>query len=103
MGREVNHLSLLLSLKATQTLRYSPAGVAIFDATGFVDAQVDEAGAKRQVQFEIGLRFTEGLAIEASRLPLGSVLQLDGFIAPIRMHARSLRMHVQVMKIIEGH
>ncbi|MFN4964903.1 MAG: hypothetical protein ACK4WE_08495 [Burkholderiales bacterium] len=103
MGREVNHLSLLLSLKATQALRYSPAGVAIFDATGLVDAQVDEAGAKRQVQFEIGLRFTEGMAIEASRLPLGSVLQLDGFIAPIRMHARSLRMHVQDMKIIEGH
>lgn len=51
----------------------------------------------------MSLRFTEALAVQASRLPLGSLLQLEGFIAPIRMHARSLRMHVQVMKIIEGH
>jgi primosomal replication protein N len=89
-------------LTAIQALRYSPAGVAILDASGRVDEQVSEAGAARQVQFEMSLRFTEALAIQASRLPLGSLLQLEGFIAPIRMHARSMRMHVQDMKIIEG-
>ena len=89
-------------MTAIQALRYSPAGVAILDASGRVDEQVSEAGAARQVQFEMILRFTEALAIQASRLPLGSLLQLEGFIAPIRMHARSMRMHVQDMKIIEG-
>ncbi|NBO12502.1 MAG: primosomal replication protein N [Betaproteobacteria bacterium] len=67
-----------------------------------MESQVSEAGAQRQVDFDMALRFTEALAIQASRLPLGSCLQLEGFLAPTRLHARGLRMHVQNMKIIEG-
>jgi len=98
-----NYLCVCLSLTSLHALRYSPAGVAILDASGRIEAWVHEAGAPRKLEFELAIRFTEALALQACKLALGTELQLEGFLAPIRMHARSLRMHVQDMKIIEGH
>lgn len=97
-----NYLLVRLSLTSLQSLRYSPAGVAILDATGRVESLVQEAGAQRKVEFDLSIRFTEAIAHQAGKLPLGTVLQLEGFLAPIRLHGRSLRMHVQDMKIMEG-
>ena len=81
-----------------QALRYSPAGVAILDAEVLAEGMGLEAGTARQVGFVLAVRFTEDLAREAAVLRLGVLLRLTGFLAPTRLHAKTLRLHVQQME-----
>jgi hypothetical protein len=47
----------------------------------------------------MAVRFTEELAHEALGLPLGTMLRLEGFVAPTRLHAKTLRFHVQRLQV----
>jgi len=98
-GQVFNRLVLLARLSMVQALRYSPAGVAILDAEVHTECAPLDAGVARQLSFTMAVRFTEDLAHEALRLPLGSMLSLEGFLAPTRLHAKTLRFHVQRLQV----
>lgn len=82
-----------------QALRYSPAGAAILDAEVHTECAPIEAGVARQVSFSMAARFSEDLAREALTVPLGTMLRLEGFVAPTRLHAKTLRFHVQRLQV----
>jgi len=85
-----------------QALRYTPAGVAILDGEVQTESSPLEAGVARQLRFSMLVRFSEDLAHRAVQLPLGSPLSLEGFVAPTRMHAKTLRFHVQKFRCLEA-
>ncbi len=96
-----NRVELRATLQARELLRYSPAGVPILNAGLSHASEQKEAGAARQVAFEIAALFAGPVALAADRLPLGSELRVEGFIAPRRRQSKQLVLHVNEFELIE--
>lgn len=77
-----------------ETLRYTPAGIAMLDARLSHGSEVHEAGNPRQLDFELALRFAGALATRAERLVPGERIVVSGFLAPRRRQSKSLVLHV---------
>ena len=69
-------------------LRYTPAGIAVF-----------EAGAERLVQFTLTVLAFADTALRLNRVPLGSELRLEGFLATRSLRSSRLTVHVTEFKI----
>ena len=87
-------MSLHAVLSAMQSLRYTPGGVAMIDATLSHRSTQKEAGHARQVELDLAARFADRAAEQLSRTPLGSVLRVQGFLAPRRLGSKSVLLHV---------
>lgn len=87
-------MSLQAVLAATQSLRYTPGGVAMIDATLAHRSVQHEGGHARQVELEMAARFADRAAEKLSRTALGSRLQVRGFLAPRRQGSRTILLHV---------
>ena len=77
-----------------QSLRYTPAGVAMVDAVLAHQSVQREAGVDRQVEMEISARFADRAAERLVQVAPGSLLQLNGYLAPRRRGSKSLLFHV---------
>jgi primosomal replication protein N len=77
-----------------ESLRYTPAGVPMVGLKLSHQSAQREAGAERQVEFEMAAVAADAVALRMSRVPLGATLQIDGFLAPRRRNVRSLVLHV---------
>jgi primosomal replication protein N len=77
-----------------ESLRYTPAGVPMVGLKLAHQSSQREAGAERQVEFEMAAVAADAVALRMSRVPLGVTLRLDGFLAPRRRNVRSLVLHV---------
>ena len=77
-----------------QALRYTPGGVAMIDAVLSHRSTQLEGGHPRQVEVDLGARFAARAAEKLSRIPLGSALRVQGFLAPRRRGSKTLLLHV---------
>jgi primosomal replication protein N len=84
-----------------EALRYTPAGVPIVGLRLAHRSSQREAGAERQVEFEVAALAADAVALRMSRVPLGATLRLDGFLAPRKRSARSLVLHVTGFDLAE--
>lgn len=66
----------------------------MIDATLSHQSVQREAGHDRQVAFELAARFADRAAERIAHTAPGSVLQLQGYLAPRRMGSKSLLFHV---------
>ncbi len=89
-----NHVQISGTLSERESLRYTPAGIAMLKARLSHRSDVTEAGHPRQLEFDVSLRFAGSLAARADRLQLGQPIAVDGFLAPLRRQSKSLVVHV---------
>jgi len=89
-----NRLELHAVLIERETLRYTPAGIAVIDAVLQHASVQTEAGHPRQVAMNIAARFAGDQAEKLAPLALGSRFRLRGFLAPRRKDSWQLRLHV---------
>ena len=89
-----NRVRLRAKLVARGDLRYTPAGVPVLQTGLGFDGVVVEAGLERQLSFELEAIALGDAAQRLGRQVLGTVLDLDGFLAPRSKRSRSLMLHI---------
>lgn len=89
-----NHAHLSGVLAEKRALRYTPGGVQVAEVTLLHDSQVIEAGLNRELRFEIRAKALGDMASRVGELPLGSRLEVSGFLAPSRQNSRLLILHI---------
>lgn len=96
-----NRLTLTATMVERDTLRYTPAGIPMLNARVSHASRQAEAGAARDVEFEMAVVFAGKLAETASRMQVGQGLELSGFLAARRKLAKSLVLHVTACRPYE--
>jgi primosomal replication protein N len=99
--RADNQVRIAVTLAERETLRFSPAGIPLLNSVLRHESSQPEAGTQRKVELEIPAVFAGGLAQAASRLALGTGLQVRGFLAPKRRQSRLLVLHVTEFELNE--
>jgi primosomal replication protein N len=91
---DVNLLRLSAKVTGKEAMRYTPAGIAVSILTLQYQGQTQEAGALRQVEFEITAHALGQVAQQVQTLQLGQIITAKGFLAPARKGAKQLRLHI---------
>jgi len=97
-----NRVRLHARLAARGDLRYTPAGVAVLQASLAYAGAVAEAGIERQLDFELDAVAVGEAAPRLARQQLGSTLEIDGFLAPRSKRSRSLILHISEFRAIQS-
>ena len=90
----MNQLRILAKAVAKSALRYTPAGVAVLEASFEHKGGVKEAAAERSLAFEFSAIAVGAVAQALDREPLGTAMTLEGFIAPRSRRTTRLLVHV---------
>jgi primosomal replication protein N len=97
----VNQLRIRAKAVAKSALRYTPAGVAVLEASFEHEGSVNEAAAERSLKFEFSAIAVGAVALALDREPLGAPMTLEGFIAPRSRRTTRLLVHVTEYKVNE--
>lgn len=98
----MNQLRIRGKAVAKSALRYTPAGIAVLEASFEHEGSVFEATAERTLAFEFSAIALGALAQALDREPLGKPMMLEGFIAPRTRRSTRLVMHITEYKASEG-
>jgi primosomal replication protein N len=98
----VNQLRIRGKAVAKSALRYTPAGIAVLEASFKHEGSVTEATAERTLAFEFSAVALGAVAQALDREPLGKPMMLEGFIAPRTRRSTRLVMHITEYKASEG-
>ncbi|MFO1412576.1 MAG: primosomal replication protein N [Burkholderiales bacterium] len=90
----VNRLTLDATLAARSDLRYTPAGIPAIDCTLTHESVQAEAGGQRKVDCEIAAVAFADVARTISRLPAGSALRCEGFLARRYRTGITVALHI---------
>jgi primosomal replication protein N len=90
----VNQFRLRASLIERSAPRYTPAGVPVMEVQLHCESEVFEAGLARRLDFKVGAIGLGPVAAALERADLGTVLELEGFIAPKSQRSGRLVLHV---------
>ena len=91
----MNQVSVTASVLEIKPLRYTPAGVPVTELVLDHVSDVMEAGAMRRVQFSIVAVALGDIGLLMAQTPLGVLLNIEGFLAPVRKGASKLVLHIQ--------
>ncbi len=94
----MNQVGLRASLVEIQPLRYTPAGVPVIEMQLEHAGEVIEAGKARRINMTLTALAMGELAYQLAAQPLGSELEVFGFLAPTRKGSSRLRLHLQQVK-----
>ncbi|MCF0253731.1 MAG: primosomal replication protein N [Duodenibacillus sp.] len=75
-------------------LRYTPAGVPVFEAKMHHASALWEAGAQRKVEFDFEVIAFADAALRLDGVREGSPVAMQGFIAPRSIRSARLTVHV---------
>ncbi len=95
----MNQLRIRGKAVAKSALRYTPAGVAVLEASFQHEGAVIEAAGERTLSFEFSAIALGAVAQALDREPLGQPMMLEGFIAPRTRRTTRLVVHVTEYKI----
>ena len=98
----LNRLELSGRLLELGQLRHTPAGVAALEFKLVHESELEEAGVKRKVQAEIGAICFEAQARLVAGRPLGSTVNVQGFLSAKSRRAKRLMLHVTNIEFVEG-
>ena len=96
----MNRLDIQGRITEISPLRYTPAGVAVLEILLEHESEVIEAGQPRRLMFSVPVILMGDLARMHADKSLGTVLQLSGFMAPVRKDSPRFRLHAQQVKQI---
>ncbi len=90
----MNQLRIRGKAVAKSALRYTPAGLAVLEASFEHRGTLTEASVERALAFEFSAIALGAVAQSLDREPLGTPMLLAGFIAPRTRRSARLVMHV---------
>ena len=85
-------------LSEKQELRYTPAGIAVFEAKFEHTGRVYEAGAQRSLHFGFTALAFADVALRLDAVQPGSELELTGFLATRSLRSSRLTVHITEFK-----
>jgi primosomal replication protein N len=97
-----NRVELSGRLLEVGSLRHTPGGVAALQFKLAHQSEQEEAGVKRKVEAEIGAIAFEAQARLIAARPLGSHVNIAGFLSAKSKRARKLVLHVTNIEFVEG-
>jgi len=92
---EVNTVRLQGRLIAKSEIRYTPAGIEVFEGVLGHDGEQEEAGVTRKLQIEVQLVSFGETAHRLNAEPIGKVLTVSGFLAPRYQRGKTLIVHIK--------
>ena len=95
----MNQVRIRAQSVAKSALRYTPAGIAVFEGAFVHEGVVTEAGVERQLAFEFSAIALGAIAQALEREPLGAPLMLAGFMAPRTRRSTRLVLHITEYEI----
>lgn len=94
-----NSVVIAAALVEKKELRYTPAGIAVFEAQFHYTGQQYEADAMRKVEFDFtGMSFADA-AIRLDKVQTGQALLLKGFLAQRSIRSSKLTVHITEFNI----
>nr|WP_315595488.1 primosomal replication protein N [uncultured Cupriavidus sp.] len=97
----MNQLRLTATLAERDTLRYTPAGVPVVNCILQHAGEVLEAETPRQVEFAVVAMAIGAIGQRLERLPLGTLLDCEGFLARKHRNSKTLVFHITRCKAFE--
>lgn len=98
----MNRIRLQARVVERTALRYTPAGIAVAEAKLTFSGAVSEGGGQRQLDFELPAIAVGAVAQTFGQIELGTLLDIDGFIAPVSRRSQRLRIHITDYQRIQG-
>ena len=99
MSEEINAVQITASLVDKHELKYTPAGIAVFEGTFHYSGDVYEAGGMRHLEFDFSAVSFADTAVGLEKTALGSKVHMKGFLSPRTMRFSRLTVHVTEYKI----
>lgn len=90
----MNIVSLSGKLVGREAVRFTPAGIEVFEGLFHHRVELTEAGRPRTVEFDFPAVSYGELATELNALPLGGEYVLKGFFAPRSSRSQRLIVHI---------
>ena len=81
------------------TLRHTPAGIALLTFTIVHRSEQKEGQASRQVECEVPAIAIEAVAEKIAKWPNGSAVQCEGYLAKKSRTNQQLVLHVQTIEL----
>jgi primosomal replication protein N len=99
----MNEIALSAHVLERETVRHTPAGLPALEMLLGHTSEVVEAGHPRRVELTIAAVALGDLALMLADIQLGTVLQVQGFLAPVRKDSVKLKLHLQrVVRVSAG-
>jgi primosomal replication protein N len=90
-----NELTLTGRITERDALRHTPAGIALVNFRVVHESEQIEAGASRQVSAEVACLAVDEQARLVVAAPLGSAIEVSGFLAAKGRTGKQLVLHVK--------
>lgn len=90
----MNIVTLNAVLVAKEAVRYTPAGIEVFDGVFHHRSEVTHAGVPRKVEFDFPAVTYGDMAGELNAAELGSEMTLKGYLAPRSSKSQRLIVHI---------
>lgn len=91
----MNRIELYAQVLEREPVRYTPAGLPALEMLLGHMSEVIEAGHPRRVELTISAVALGDLALMLADVQLGMMLQVQGFLAPVRKDSVKLKLHLQ--------
>ncbi|MDO4937616.1 MAG: primosomal replication protein N [Sutterellaceae bacterium] len=98
METPVNQVQIRATLIEKKELRYTPAGIAVFEAVFHHCGTQFEAGAERKVEFDFPALSFADVAIRLNALTVGQQIEMKGFFATRSLRSSRLTVHITEFK-----
>jgi primosomal replication protein N len=98
-----NRLAIDATLATRDALRRTPAGLAAIDAVLVHRSEQPEAGGTRRVECEIAAVAFGDIAESIAKLPVGSAVRCEGFLARRWRTGITLALHVDRIEPLPPH
>ena len=98
-----NRLALDATLASREDLRYTPAGLPALSMTLLHASEQAEAGGRRKVDCEIAAVSFGAIAEAIARLPVGTALRCEGFLARRWRSGTTLALHITNFETTQDH
>ncbi|AUL16335.1 primosomal replication protein N [Bordetella bronchiseptica] len=98
----MNTLELSARVLECGAMRHTPAGLPALELLLAHESEVVEAGHPRRVELTISAVALGDLALLLADTPLGTEMQVQGFLAPARKDSVKVKLHLQQARRIAG-
>lgn len=97
--KRTNRLELSATIVSHDELRYTPAGIPALSLTFHHASMQDEAGGQRKVELEIAAVAFGKIAEALAKLPTGTAIRCEGFLARRYRTGTTLSLHIDHYRV----
>lgn len=90
----MNRIEISATLTEREEVRYTPAGIVVFEGMFHHRTELTEAGKIRTLEYDFPAVSFGETAKALNAMPLGKELTLKGFLAPKSMRSHRLIVHI---------